>query len=340
MSGKLQNVMRFSGKKYANPKLVYLLGLFGLLLMIVAGWLWFSDSTASRATARALEQGNRVLDQVVEPIESFKAVLADEQVQALARHAIDKPETTAELFTDLQERAAQIVAVTVYAVDEISRLDPTVIGANGYAILDMGLSALEGKQSLMQVHSVPTPPLLFDAVPLRSAEDTVGVMIVSADPSFLLHAFEPQFSAAGLCAPVAVQRPSTGDDFEGVRGFGPGGRSPRAALSTRNHFPRRVSTGHVYQRDRRKYRDPDAGGRLFLCPGRLRTAQEQQEANRERRTGRTIKDLGAIHAAPPGRAAQIAEPDAGFVDEVVDGRAGDSTTSPCGNQPACAAPSL
>ncbi|MEE4218525.1 MAG: phosphomannomutase/phosphoglucomutase [Xanthomonadales bacterium] len=197
MSGKLQNVMRFSGKKYADPRLVYLLGLFGLLLVVAAGWLWFSDSTATRATERALEQGNRVLELVMEPVESLKSVLADEQVQTLALRAIDRPETTDELLAGLQERAAQVVAVTVYDTDEISRLDATITGVNGYAILDMALSALEGKQSLMQVHGVLNPPLLFDAVPLRSGEDVVGVMIISAEPSFLLQAFEPQYSALG-----------------------------------------------------------------------------------------------------------------------------------------------
>lgn len=197
MKEKLLGVMRFSGKKYADPKLVYLLGLFGLAMVVITGWLYFSDANSSRSAAQAAEQGNRALEQVIGPVQSLKHVIESEQAQALALQAINNPEGADDLFNYVIERAPQVNAVTVYARDEASRPDAMAIGANGYAILDMVLSTLEGKQSLMQIHSSLKPPLLFDAVPVRSGEDVVAVMVVSAEPAFLLDPFMPEYSRLG-----------------------------------------------------------------------------------------------------------------------------------------------
>ena len=317
MSGKLQNVMRFSGQKYADPKLVYLLGLFGLLMVVVAGWLWFSDSTASRATERALEQGNRVLEQVMEPVGSFKSVLADERVGVLAESAINNPSTASELLAYIQQRAAQVVSVTVYSTEEISRLDATTIGINGYAILDMALSALEGKLSLMQVHSVLTPALLFDALPVRSGDDTVGVMIVSADPSFLLQSFEPEYSALGY---VRLSQYNGRQPATVLKELGDSGRM--------GEVPERLAVpGTIF---RVEYPQPRfigaiGGGTLilmlvigFIC---VLVAYALLRNNKKQIASGALAEVEpAWEPVPlprePAVPAQIPEPDASFVDEV------------------------
>ena len=53
MKEKLQEIVQISGEKHASPKLVYLLGVLGICSVILAGWLYFSDSTASSAAERA-----------------------------------------------------------------------------------------------------------------------------------------------------------------------------------------------------------------------------------------------------------------------------------------------
>lgn len=180
--------MRFSGKKNADPKLIYLLGLVGLALVIVAGWQYFSDSTSSQSVDQVYEEGNRAIGQVLEPVQSVKRVLGDEQVQELAARAVADPEKTNDLFAYVNGRLNQVVAVSVYGKEAAATLDPAGIGANGFAVLDMVLAALEGKKSLMQIHNSLQPPQLLDAVHIISGEEVIGVLVVTMDPAFVTDA--------------------------------------------------------------------------------------------------------------------------------------------------------
>ena len=194
---KLQDAVKLSDKKHASPKLVYLLGLFGLALVVLGTWLYFSDTLSSRSAEKAAEQGNRALEVLREPVDSFKQVLADEQVQELALRSLEDPAAEAELSALVNGKIPQITSATVYGRDEIPGLDPVALGDNGFALIDLILSAQEGKQSLIQIHHALNPPQLFDAVPLGSGDDIVGVLVVSADPSFVLDPFEPDWSSLG-----------------------------------------------------------------------------------------------------------------------------------------------
>ena len=68
---KLQDAVKLSDKKHASPKLVYLLGLFGLALVVLGTWLYFSDTLSSRSAEKAAEQGYRALEVLREPVDSF-----------------------------------------------------------------------------------------------------------------------------------------------------------------------------------------------------------------------------------------------------------------------------
>ena len=198
MKEKLREIASFSKSKYTEPKLIYLLGLFGLVMILGAAWLSFSDSTASRAAERAKKEGEAVLGAVLEPVRSLKQVFEGSAAQELAVAAVDNPDSAGELLALVREQVPAVQSIVVYGTDDIAGVNPVELGENGYAVMDMLLSVLEGKQSLMQVHGTLVPLRLLDAVPVRSGEDLVGVMVISADPAVVVDAFQPDHSSLGF----------------------------------------------------------------------------------------------------------------------------------------------
>jgi phosphomannomutase/phosphoglucomutase len=193
---KLSSVSWLSGKKQVDPKLILVLALVGAGLIGGGGWLAFADWRTARQQAAAVAEGEAAVTQVLEPVQSIKRVLGDEQVQALAARAIDNPATTEDLFAYLNGRMSEVSAVRVFPAD-VSDVKPDELGPNGYALLDMVLAALDGNASLLQIHHVLQPPALVDAVPVRSGEQTVGVLVATMDPGLVLSAFQPEIEALG-----------------------------------------------------------------------------------------------------------------------------------------------
>ena len=187
-----------SGEKKAHPLLIYVLGALGGAMLLLSGWLYFSDLTAARAAEKAAAQGNAILEQIMVPAQAFKSAVNDKETARLAMAALDDPAKTDAVRQHLASRVPAVEQVRVYAREDLANLDPDSIGPNGFAVMDMILAAIEGKRSLMQVHGSLNPPLLHDAVALQDGEETVGVLLVSATPSFIVDAFEPDLSELGF----------------------------------------------------------------------------------------------------------------------------------------------
>jgi phosphomannomutase len=186
-----------SGKKHVDRWLIWLLGLFGIALAAAAVWLVFSDWRMARYQADAAAEGEYAVTQLLEPVQSVKRVLTNEQVQALAIRALENPQTSDDLFAYVNGRMNQILEVRVYP-RELSGIEPEALGPNGYAVFDMLLSALEGNRGLMQIHYVLQPPVLLDAVPIRSGEEVLGIILATMSPGVVLSAFQPRYSALGF----------------------------------------------------------------------------------------------------------------------------------------------
>lgn len=188
---KLASVTWLSGKKHVSPLLILVLALLGAGLLAASAWLALADWRAARAGAAATAEAEAAVAQILEPVQSIKRVLGDEQVQALAARAIANPATTEDLYAYLHGRISQVTAVQVFPAD-VAGVRPDQLGANGYAVFDMVLAALDGNLSLLQIHHVLQPPALVDAVPVRSGEETVGVLVVTMEPAILVSAFQPE----------------------------------------------------------------------------------------------------------------------------------------------------
>ena len=196
LNEKLSSVSWLSGKKHVDTKWIVLLALFGAALIGAAGWLTFTEWRIARQEAAAAAEAEAAMQRLQEPVQTVKRVLGDEQVRALALRAIENPATTEDLFAYLNGRLGAVTGVQVFPADP-SVIQPATLGPNGYAILDMVLSALAGNTSLLQMHKSLEPPALLDAVAVPSAEEPAGVMVATLDPAFLLSGFSPGFDSLG-----------------------------------------------------------------------------------------------------------------------------------------------
>ncbi|MBT8065316.1 MAG: hypothetical protein KJN94_09865, partial [Gammaproteobacteria bacterium] len=97
LTDKLKDSVRISKKKRADTRLVIALGVFGLLIFLMAAWPRFTDWRAQRQVAAAQAEGREFVDQLAAPIQALKSVLTDGQVQELALRALENPEQLDDL---------------------------------------------------------------------------------------------------------------------------------------------------------------------------------------------------------------------------------------------------
>ena len=142
-------------------------------------------------------KGRQAVEDLMQPIQALKRVMGDEQVQALAVRALENPETATDLSSYLNGRINQISGVSVFSTD-LSGINPTDLGPNGFAVFDMILSTLASQKGLMQIHQVLQPPRLFDSAVIKSGEEVVGVMVIELDQEYLLTGFNPGSSSVGF----------------------------------------------------------------------------------------------------------------------------------------------
>ena len=194
---KLGEWAQLSTRKYVGLRFIILLAAFGVLTIIVAIWLTFSDWRYIGVASEAHEEGRNAVSSLMPPVQALKDVLADENAQVLAARALDDPEALAELSAWMQGQIGDVSQVLVFGTS-LDTLDPNEFGPNGYAVYDMVLSTLESGKGLMQVHFVLQPPRLFDSAVIMSGEEAVGVMVVELDLEYLLAGFNPEFSSLGF----------------------------------------------------------------------------------------------------------------------------------------------
>ncbi|MBT8049350.1 MAG: hypothetical protein KJO92_13125, partial [Gammaproteobacteria bacterium] len=191
---KLPNL---STRKHVDRRLIYFLGLFGILIIVFALWLSLRDWREADAVVAAEAERRSAVDGLMQPIQALKRVMADDQVQALALRALENPETKEDLSSYISGRINQVSAVHVFSKN-VSEFRPADFGPNGFAVLEMILSTLEISNGLMQIHHVVQPPRLYDSALITSGGEAAGVLVVEADPVYLLAGYNPVHSSIGF----------------------------------------------------------------------------------------------------------------------------------------------
>jgi phosphomannomutase/phosphoglucomutase len=190
----LKESVRLSSQKKVSKWVTLPMGLLGIAIIALSAWIGFSDQHSAREMAASEAEGREILEQLAEPVEAFKHILEGQTVQDLAVRAIDNPEHQADLFAYLHGRISEVSGVQVYGWD-LAGLRGSDMGVNGYAKLDMALSAKEGQKALLQFHQVLDPPRMYDAVTVKRGDEFAGVMLVELDPGYFFGRFEPELQA-------------------------------------------------------------------------------------------------------------------------------------------------
>lgn len=242
---QLAKIPHLSTRKHVDRRLIYTLGLFGILVIILSVWLTLKDGRGADVAASAESESRQAVNSLAQTVQTFKRVLADEQVQALAIRALENPATKTDLSSYIRGRINQVTAVYVFGT-EPGEIQIGELGPNGFAILDMVLYTLETKRGLMQIHHVLTPPRLYDSAVIMTGEDVAGVMLVEADPTFLLAGFNPDYSGIGF---IRLTQYNGRQPLSNIREWGNAGllgevpdRIPVPGSLFRIEFPQR---GHI-----------------------------------------------------------------------------------------------
>jgi phosphomannomutase/phosphoglucomutase len=197
LKAKFQELTDGSSDRHVDPKFSYLLGLLGLVLLVAATWLYFSDANSQRAMERAAAEGGEAAGLLMEPVQAFRAVLEDSRIQERALQVLAGEATEEDLLADARGRLPAIDRVRVFPADRLETLTPETLGPNGYALLDLALSLLDGKQAQMQVHGILEPPRVFDGVRIDAEGEAVAVLLFGVDAAYLIDAFTPGNSGIG-----------------------------------------------------------------------------------------------------------------------------------------------
>lgn len=194
---KLEEMPYLSTRKYVSKKLILALGLFGLILILVPAWLKFSDMNQTRVMRMTQQEGRQAVESLVKSVQDVNRVMLDEQVQALALRALETPDKISDLSAYLKGRISQVRTVRVFGSD-LSSLNPSSLGPNGFALFEMIGSTLLSGKGLMQIHYILNPPGLYDSAVVTAGDETVGVLVVEFDPSYLLSGYDPDYSELGV----------------------------------------------------------------------------------------------------------------------------------------------
>ena len=197
LKAKLQELTGGSSEHRIDPKFSYLLGVLGLVLLVAAAWLYFSDANSQRATERAAARGGVAAGLLMEPVRAFRAVLEDSQVQAQALKVLEGAATEDDLLAAARSRVSAVDRVHVLDADRLETLAPGALGPNGYALLDLALSLLDGKRAQLQVHAILEPSRVFDGVRIDADGEAVAILLLGVDPAFFTDAFTPEYSGIG-----------------------------------------------------------------------------------------------------------------------------------------------
>ncbi len=194
---KLEKVALLSTRKHVDKRLIFAMGLLGIVLVAVPVWLKFDDWSLAREVDKTREEGRLAADELMKPVQALARVLTDEQVQALAVRALQNPDTTGDLSSYISGRISQVSSVAVFGSD-LSLIKPAGLGPNGFAVFDMLQTTLAQGRGPMQIHHILKPSQLFDSAAIVSEGETVGVLVVGLDPEFLLSGFNPNYSSLGF----------------------------------------------------------------------------------------------------------------------------------------------
>jgi len=173
--------------------LILLMALVACLLIGVPAWLKVKDMRSRQEAEKAAAGGQHIVNILTDAANALQRALEDKKTQALAIQAMGKPEALENLTQHLKGQFGAFKKAQLYPAN-LNAIDPAAVGPNGYAVLDMLMTAQRGVNVPLQQHRSLKPPMLLDAVPVRKDKQIAGYLVVTLDPAYVLWRFESNAS--------------------------------------------------------------------------------------------------------------------------------------------------
>lgn len=198
----------------ANRPLILML--IGGVMIASAAFSLFGSSAGARDSEMALQQGRRAVAQLVEPVESLRRLLRDEQVQSMAAMSLEDESTLQDLKGYLQGRVQDIQEVQIFEPN-FPLHNANELGDSGYVILDMLFATAKGGLAPVQLLKQGDGMVLAAAAAIGEPESPTGFVYTTSRADTVLADFEFPLPEAGY---IALVQGSGGADTTTIREFG------------------------------------------------------------------------------------------------------------------------
>ncbi|HKJ15733.1 MAG TPA: phosphomannomutase/phosphoglucomutase [Xanthomonadales bacterium] len=190
VKGILKNFLDSAEKPSADPRMISILGLVGVLLIFVAILVKAWDTWTGWNTANASSAGREVAENMLSAIEPYRGISTNPEFLALAQAVFERPEAAQELDAWLENRLGASGSVGVYP-GTVKEQVPEELGPNGFTLVSMMYIAAQGVTPPLQIHNSLEPPQLVGLVEIRDGDEVKGYLSFSTDAAPLLDGFNP-----------------------------------------------------------------------------------------------------------------------------------------------------
>ena len=179
---------------YLNP--LQLIGI-GAAVLVLAVVLFFTGGASQADNDAILEQAQQFMGQAGDQVQSFRRVLEDPQVQALAKLATTDPDELSNLRQYISGLIPGLIETDLFPTD-LNALRATDLDPFGYAVLDMLLVAAESGLAPAQIHGQAEAAYLAMAARVGEPESPEGYLMVKVNPDALVSVFTTASGAFAL----------------------------------------------------------------------------------------------------------------------------------------------
>jgi len=197
VKAKLRVNLASFGNRHIDTRLLLVMALFACLLMGVPIWLKIQDSSARHIADQTRAEGLHIVKILTDAANVLQRLLSEKKSQELAMQALAEPDKVDDLKQYLSGRVSDIKGVKIYGPN-LNVFNPVATGPNGYALLEMMMSARQGLKPLLQIHNSLKPPMLVDLAAIKSGGKIAGYIAITVDPGYILSKFAPDTSRIGF----------------------------------------------------------------------------------------------------------------------------------------------
>lgn len=205
--------------------------LAGLILLVIAAWAAFGGNSGVSQTREARQQAQQAASSLGRVVVEIQELMRSEAFQTLAQEVQAGEAITSSLLAEARRIIPEVTDVHLYDND-VFMTDLSVMGQNGFIMLDMMSAALEDEVSPVQFIQSEGLSYVAAASTIGRAVQEKGFVLLYLDPSYLLNLFNVADPAAGY---IGLEHAAGANAPLSLKAVG--GSMPAGFTSTRMPIP-------------------------------------------------------------------------------------------------------